>query len=349
MKTANLMSKIIFRVDSNTVVGMGHLMRCLTLSDYLQKVYKAEIIFCTNNFRGGVKRIEEKGYPIIRLNGTFNEKSELPILMDYMKKEPVDLFVVDMMRQRESFLSSLKKSTKVAYFCDDRDIHAYNVDLYMNHNICLSNSVCNDKATIYLLGPKYFILPTFFYEERRANSKKNEIFLNQGGGDPYNLTCKILRALKQVKNIEIKIVIGVAYKDEYKKELEVILENYPLPYNVYENANHQEMYQIMKDCIIAITAAGNTLYELCFLGIPSVVISHHDNHDIVARRFEQNNACLNLGIGNELNEELIPITVEHLLADSQKRREISLRAKNLVDGKGLKRVADSLMGLICCN
>ena len=343
------MMKILFRVNSSTEVGMGHLMRCLTLADHLKESYNTENIFWINDFPEGIKRVSNKGYQLIKLDHLLDIVSQLNFLREYFKKHPIDLFIVDINHPNKKYMTFFKQNGRVAYFYDINVFKTYDADLVMNHHICLKDLVPKDDKKEYLFGPKYFIFPPFSKNKINDSNKKNCIFINQGGGDPFNLTCKILHAIKSLKgSFCLKIVIGGAFKKNYKKELDKLLENYQIPYKLYENIEHSQMFSLMKDCCLAITAAGNTLYELSFIGIPSVVISHHKNHDNVAREYEKSKACINLGIGKEIDEKKIQSVIETILPDLTKRNTLSTQAQKLVDGLGLERVGRAINNL-CIN
>ena len=59
--------KVVFRVDSSTQIGTGHVMRCLTLAEELVK-YKNRIIFICKKYDGSlISFLEQKGYEVFRI------------------------------------------------------------------------------------------------------------------------------------------------------------------------------------------------------------------------------------------------------------------------------------------
>ena len=103
------------------------------------------------------------------------------------------------------------------------------------------------------------------------------------------------------------------------------------------------MHQLMAESDIAITAAGNTLYELAVFGVPSIVICHHEKHNVVAEKFAEKNAGINLGVGTDLDIHLIAEAINKLLRSKEKRSELSANIKKVVDGLGSKRVAEKVL------
>ena len=72
------MSKnILFRADSSSTIGTGHIMRDLVLAEQYPD---ANIIFATQDFPGNINhKIKEKGYAIELLKS--NDPEELDILI----------------------------------------------------------------------------------------------------------------------------------------------------------------------------------------------------------------------------------------------------------------------------
>ena len=59
---------IVFRVDSSSIIGSGHLMRCLTLARQLEKQHNAEIYFICRDLDGNISHlVEEAGFKLFLL------------------------------------------------------------------------------------------------------------------------------------------------------------------------------------------------------------------------------------------------------------------------------------------
>ena len=84
------MKTILFRADSSSTIGTGHIMRDLILaSGYAKEEHK--ILFATQNLEGNINhKIKEAGYENIILKS--NDRKELNKLIQKLK---VDLLVID--------------------------------------------------------------------------------------------------------------------------------------------------------------------------------------------------------------------------------------------------------------
>jgi spore coat polysaccharide biosynthesis predicted glycosyltransferase SpsG len=171
------------------------------------------------------------------------------------------------------------------------------------------------------------------------------IFVNQGGSDPYGLTARILRALELLDlSQEIVVVVGSAVTEAHREELRSLEEEARNSYSFAWGVTPQEVGDIMERSDLAITAAGNTLYELAVFGVPSLIVCHHERHLAVAGRFDEMGAAVNLGIGTGLPTEAIARATGDLLGDRALRQALSVRIKGITDGLGCQRIAEAVAG-----
>ena len=83
------MSKVLFRVDASKEIGLGHLMRCLLVADYLSD-FNYEIYFLCNPFPGGdYSKVIKKGYSINEYAMTIKKTKER---VDHIFKTEQDIF-----------------------------------------------------------------------------------------------------------------------------------------------------------------------------------------------------------------------------------------------------------------
>ncbi len=89
---------------------------------------------------------------------------------------------------------------------------------------------------------------------------------------------------------------------------------------------------------IAISAGGSTCWELAFLGLPALFIVTADNQRGIAQGLGEAGAAVNLGWAGDLEPARLSQALTTLLYDRTQREEMSLRARQMVDGLGANRV-----------
>jgi len=342
-----------FRVDAGNEIGMGHLMESISLAESLKKMTKCEIVFLTRYFRPSLDILEQHGYRTVVIRGK-SEETEIAQIIQTIKKTKMKVLIVDLLNKKNGYFQKLKGLVKVLVVILDDDKHRkVPADIVVNFNIAQNKKFYQNLGsaeTIYCIGPEYMPMPDYMHYEWKKNKiipkKCKMIFVNQGGSDPFGLTAKIIRSL-EILNLgqKIVVVVGPAVSPRLKKEL-LSLKPHLKNYYVFKwHPNQEEMHQIMKESDLAITAAGNTLYELALFGVPSIVICHHEKHNKVAKEFAKRNSAINLGIGTKLNLRIIANTVDELLSSREKRLKLSINAKKIVDGLGSKRIAEKVLEL----
>jgi spore coat polysaccharide biosynthesis predicted glycosyltransferase SpsG len=100
---------------------------------------------------------------------------------------------------------------------------------------------------------------------------------------------------------------------------------------------------------LAIVAGGLTMHEAMAAGTPAIAVCQQVRHQAeMAARFQAQGAMLSLGKGEGLAEAEIAKAVSALAADPGRRRAMSRRGQELVDGRGTQRVAEILAALARC-
>ena len=108
------------------------------------------------------------------------------------------------------------------------------------------------------------------------------------------------------------------------------------------------MSDYMKDCDVALSAAGSTLYELCACGTPTICFEIASNQE-GSQIWEDRGYMLYAGNAAKNMDACIKACIEHLMWYSDnydKRRRMSCEMQKLVDGKGSERVAKYINSLL---
>jgi UDP-2,4-diacetamido-2,4,6-trideoxy-beta-L-altropyranose hydrolase len=104
------------------------------------------------------------------------------------------------------------------------------------------------------------------------------------------------------------------------------------------------MAELMNESQLAITNSGLTKYELAIMGLPAIVISNNGEHADLMADFAIYGTLVHLGNNEEVMEENILCAVTALMKDEIKREKMSNAGRQLVDGKGIKRIFNCIPG-----
>lgn len=257
---------ILFRADSSSKIGTGHIMRDLVLaSKYKNK--NNTIIFATLNLLGNINnKIQENKYQVEILRS--NEIDELELLI---KKLHIDLLVIDHYEIDYNYEKEIKKRTDVKILSFDDIYEKHYCDILLNHNIYADEKRYKDlvpKECEIQCGSKYTLLREEFIEGK----KKKTILLMMGGADSANLNIKILQLLSNYSHIKVLVLTTHANQNlgdlkEYSKNKKWIkLE-----------INSTKVAKLIKKSDFAITTPSVSVNELYFMDTPFIAIKIANN------------------------------------------------------------------------
>jgi UDP-2,4-diacetamido-2,4,6-trideoxy-beta-L-altropyranose hydrolase len=183
-----MLKKILFRADSSSRIGLGHIKRDLVLASRLDS---DEIHFAAQELPGNINH--EIPYPVHSLR-TANVQE----LIKLCKHLDIDHLIVD---NYEFTLEDEKKikaecSVRLSVFDDTYQEHF--CDEVINHNLGSRAKKYLHKVPsfckISLISP---LIRQAFFEERQHTRSKEGLFLCLGGSDFSNITLKALKVLKR--------------------------------------------------------------------------------------------------------------------------------------------------------
>lgn len=190
-----------------------------------------------------------------------------------------------------------------------------------------------------LLGPHYALLRKEFSKwqdwKRKVPEIAQNLLVTLGGGDPENVTSKVIEAIQEVKSDELRVVV-VAATNSYYEELKSIVKNSKRHIQLRKNVT--DMPKLMAWADLAVSAGGITALELAFMGLPTISITLADNQCQVVKEFEKAGVALNLGWHKSLKSSEIAKEITQLLTNAKMRGKMSRNAQSIVDGKGASRV-----------
>ena len=335
--------KVIFRVDASLEMGIGHVMRCLTLANEL-KQQNHEIIFICRELTGN--HILLIKYPVLVLPKNDNFQSDglylnwLGVTQEQDAEQTIkvipkniDLLIVDSYALDEIWHKQLKPYTKKIMVIDDLADRQFDCNVLLNQNLGTQIEDYKDKVLNnceLLLGCDYALLRPEFPNLRenalikRKNTKviKN-ILISMGGSDITNKTYDILQEVSDDLNIVV-ILGGISPHNK-------IIKNYAKSKkNVKVVVDADNISSLMFDADLAIGAGGSTSWERCCLGLPTLLYVLAENQRKIAGNLEQ--------LGAVKIVDNLKVNLQNILNNFSFWQIMSEKAQTVCDGIGVKRI-----------
>ena len=340
---------IIIRADGNAAIGVGHVMRDLSVADALRRRGEDSLFVMADHSLKAL--VEGRGYEAAVLGTAYNRmECETEPLKAVISQRSPRLILVDSYFVTPDYLRFLRGFSRVAYI-DDVMAFAYPVDLLINYNIFADRSEylrlysgSGEKTPAMLLGTAYAPLREEFKKiPARYREKVSDIFVSSGGADSEHVELRLVKWLNDhcnaFSNVTFHIVVGAVNRDA-----DEIIQRASHSDNIVIHQNVKDMKSLMLSCDIAVSAAGSTLYELCACGLPIVTYVIADNQMAAEREFVKRNIALSAGDirSNDAFIETLTEQTAGLICDSEKRRRLSDNARSLIDGAGADALAAAI-------
>lgn len=360
--------KVALRVDASISIGTGHVMRCATLANLLQK-QGVDIFFICRELEGHYcDWLEEQEFKVYRLPAPASNKIERSKLTHAAwlgvsvnaeiqdsknvleKAGKVDWLIVDHYALDAKWEKAMRACTEKLMVIDDIADRNHDCDLLLDQNIQPSNDRYLDRVSpegINLLGPIYALIRKEFIEARKNTRKRdgsvNRILIFFGGSDPQNYTNATLIALIscKLKNISYDVVVGES--NNYISDLEKSCKQLE---NAKVHIQTDRMAELMNSADLMIGSAGSTTWERCSLGLPSVLVSVAENQNEIGGQVSRSRAAIFLGSTKTVSATDLAYMVKQLVTKKKLVRMMGEKASCLVDGLGTKRVTAALTGTL---
>ena len=362
---------LIIRADASVQIGTGHVMRCLTLADELRG-RGAEAIFICREFDGNLcDYIEEKEYVVHRLPVSNVQEQNIESSLkhaawlgadwqtDARQLEEIikglntapDWLVVDHYALDERWERYLRPYCKNIMVIDDLADRPHDCDLLLDQNFYENLERRYDGLVPpqckKLLGPKYALLRPEFREARKNLRKRDghvkRIMVFFGGSDPTNETTKALEAVRMLNRPDIVVDVVVGAFNSHRKVIERITSDLP---DCNCHFKVEDMAALMAGADLAVGSGGTTVWERCMLGLPSLVTTVAENQERIISDMAKSGYLLFLGQPEMVSVDFLYHALETALQSPCLLISFAQKTWSLVDGKGVKRIAQEIMPLM---
>lgn len=342
---------LLIRADASTEIGSGHLMRCLALAQAWQETGGTVCFVLAWSTPMLEARLQAEDMAVVHLTGVAaGSPADADAMIVLAQQRNAEWVVVDGYHFDAAYQRQIKQADLSLLFIDDH-AHAshYYADIVLNQNINAHAEMYASRApyTRLLLGTEYVLLRREFWAwrdwQRSIPDKARKILVTLGGGDQHNVTLTVIQALQQLPDDDWEAIVLVGGQNPHYRRLATAVAADP---RIQLRQNVTNMPELMAWADIAVSASGSGSWELCFIGIPTVLIVLADNQWHVAESLANKGAMINLGWHNILQPADIAQALHPLLADTDGQKELSQIGKQLVSGSGANTVVKQLKGLV---
>ncbi|MFA9458941.1 UDP-2,4-diacetamido-2,4,6-trideoxy-beta-L-altropyranose hydrolase [Halalkalibacter sp. AB-rgal2] len=264
---------VCIRVDSSEQIGTGHVFRCLTLAKQLCD-QGSHVTFAQRIQNGDMLSfLRKQQYEVIELADVqdWDEEKDANHFLQQIDRD-FDWVIVD--HYQLSYVWEKRVGdglqARIAVI-DDLANRKHDCELLLDQNYFSQYEVryknlVPDHCKLFL-GPAYLILRDEFKHGRHNALGEKRILVFFGGSDPTNETEKVLLALDQseVDGWEVDVVVGTANpnRDKIQREADRLGYHY--------HCQIDYLADLMSRATFSFGAGGVTMWERCYVGIPSYV------------------------------------------------------------------------------
>lgn len=316
--------KLYIITEGSHDLGFGHIARCLSFYErFVAEGYDVEML--VDGEKSCDRLLTGKNYRYIRW---FHETR----LLDFVEGSVIFL---DSLRATQEQVDYLQKITSDFVVIDDYQrrnyIHAIIIDWTPNventgkhlHNFHAGNRL--------LLGIGYSVLRKDMLVDIDYKFRKLScITIIMGGSDIRNLTPVLANRLGALaSNWQINVILGPGTADFLPTTTNICL---------YRSLDATKIREVFLNSDLVISAGGQTIFELAYLGVPTIPIQVIDNQT------EDLQGLLELGFYDEIFQwddlelpDKVASKIEDLIS-MEKRKQYMALCYNRKVGKGMEQI-----------
>jgi UDP-2,4-diacetamido-2,4,6-trideoxy-beta-L-altropyranose hydrolase len=344
-------------------------MRCATLAEELRRRGATVSFLCRTMEGNYIEWLSERGIEVARLPGIpagdgggtraddYADWLGVPLQQEIAETDAclaaigsVDWLVVDHYALDAEWEKAMRGRVGKILCIDDLANRGHDCDLLLDQNYCAEPASryagLVPEGAMTLVGPRYALLrPEFALWRSKLQArdgKVRRVLIFMGGSDIGNATMIALQALGQMRagtpTWRVDVVLGAG--NPHFADIQAMCEG-AAGISLHRNLGPNEMAALMASADLAIGAGGSTNWERACLGLPSLVFALADNQKLPLRRLVEDGYVA----GEERTPDIERLTcwLELLAANPAWLRGLGNRSASLVDGDGVRRVADRML------
>jgi spore coat polysaccharide biosynthesis protein SpsF len=339
---------LLIRVKGGASIGLGHLFRTMAVADAVRTLAGMSVLFLHNGAEAVSRLLEALRFDHRSLDDGPHGRLELSRLLARLEGAGPMVYIADSKEDLREEITLIRTHGIPVVLMDNMTPARLSADtnIYPVAHFDHTSLDWTGYGGEVLGGGDWVPVARRIVDARtdlRSAEERESILVTMGGEDPNGLTLRVMRVMDDIDPAtEVKVVLGFAFG--FKAEAYQLNKRMGDRFTIIENVADMEKH--MAKAGLAITALGTTIYELAFLGVPTIVISNYREDARDERILNRLGWVTALGFHAGLSDPGLRESIVSLWQDPMRRAAMSSRGSNLIDGRGAERIAGEVMRLM---
>ncbi|MVV51316.1 UDP-2,4-diacetamido-2,4,6-trideoxy-beta-L-altropyranose hydrolase [Pseudomonas sp. PB120] len=351
--------RVLIRADASPTIGSGHIARLLPLARTLRQ-QGSHVAFACRQLPGHrLDMLAAEGFETFALPARYPDEdpqqaieSMLPwqadidaLALALENQSAYDWIIVDHYGLDHHWQTAARHWAPRIAAVDDLATRTYSVDLLLNQNLSGTPEAYTallPRGCQALLGPGFALLREEFCGAAiEIKPRAKRVLVNFGGFDAAMQTHHAMLALAELPGLEVDFVAGA--ENPAWEKMQRLAANRP---NWRLHRFVSDFYRLMTEADLFVGAGGGTSWERAALGLPTICIAVSNNQQANGEVMATSGAHVYLGPREQVSVEQLRQAIGFVAGNQGLRQSLAERSRQLVDGRGAKRVAAALAGAV---
>ncbi|MFW5883685.1 MAG: PseG/SpsG family protein, partial [Verrucomicrobiota bacterium] len=264
------------------------------------------------------------------------------------KEIGAELVVADGYHFGPSFQKIMKQGyAPILIFDDYGHCEYYPANWIVNQNRSWQSSFYEqrEQGSQLLTGTEHVVLRAAFRSRkptaRRSIKEAERLLVTFGGADHRGMSARVAQALLDFPPetpLQVRLLIGRMAETE---ALEPLVGKHGAV-EIEMVRDEGEIIDHLDWADFALSAGGTTVWELLYLGVPSLILLTAGNQTSNCETLATEGILRSLGPAEKFDPETIAEQVNALATDPERRALYSIKGRQIVDGKGCERIFEAI-------
>ena len=350
--------RVVFRADASVQIGVGHVMRGLSLAAALRALGGESHFVCRAHDGHVGDLIKAQGHRVhllpkltlfddIRLGADWSADAE-QTMQEVAALRPdwlvVDHYGIDARWERRAGTAARRQLV-----IDDLADREHDADLLLDQNLQPAPARYSSRLPARcrtLLGPRFALLRPEFAARRdrqvSRSGKLRRVLATAGGVDQTDLMSRVVHAWSGLPDGNRPALALVVGRDS--PNLDALRELCAHHRDCTLHVQTDRMADLMAESDLMITAAGSVNWERCCLGLPALLCASAGNQFDNLVQLARCRTAISIGPAASIDAASLREWLKRLALRPRLLERMSRRAAALVDGHGAYRVAVVMNG-----